>query len=120
MNARIFICMTCGRYSPPEAGEETRGETMCKAVREVIASIGADATLRTVECLNGCPKPCTAALRTPGKSILRFSGLEPADANALVEAAAIHARSEAGQVANEELPERLRAKVSLRVEPLVR
>lgn len=120
MNARIFVCMTCSRYSPPNTGEETKGEAMCKAVREAIASIGVDATLRTVECLNGCPKPCTAALRTPGKSMLRFSGLEPEDAEALVEAAETHAKSVSGLLADEDIPERLRSKVSLRVEPVAR
>ncbi|GAC1045969.1 hypothetical protein thsrh120_59740 [Rhizobium sp. No.120] len=51
---------------------------------------------------------------------MRFSGLEPEDAEALVEAAETHAKSVSGLLADEDIPERLRSKVSLRVEPVAR
>jgi predicted metal-binding protein len=79
---------------------------------------GHTVTVRAVECLNGCPHPCTAALRTPGKCLIRFSGLEPEDAPALIEAAERYAASSDGNLPGEAMPAVLRDKVSLRVSPL--
>lgn len=109
MTPRLFVCVTCDRYAARAAGEATPGQVLAAAVRREAA--GAAVAVRTVECLNGCPHPCTAALRDPGKAVIRFSGLVPADAAALVEAATTYAASADGTV-TEALPAALRAKIA--------
>jgi len=79
------------------------------------AQVGSAVTVRLVECLNGCPNPCMAALRTPGKCVIRFSELTMEDAPALLQAAALYAESPDGDLPSEALPASLRGKVSDRV-----
>lgn len=109
MTARLFVCVTCSRYAPAPAGEATPGQRLAAAARAAAARAGV--AVRTVECLNGCPHPCTAALRDPGKAVMRFSGLTAEDAPALVEAAALYAASGDGRV-TEALPPALRGKLA--------
>lgn len=118
MSGRIVVCLTCNRYAPAPAGEPTPGRKLAAALQEKARSPGHPVTVRTVECLNGCPHPCTAALRVPGKCVIRFSGLTPEDAPALIEAAEHYAASDDGDIPVEALPDRLRDKVSLRVGPV--
>ena len=115
---RIFVCRTCDRYAAPPAGEATRGGRLAAALLAGAASPGHQVTIRAVECLNGCPHPCTAALRGAGKYVIRFSGLEPGDALALIEMAERYAASRDGNIPDEAFPGNLRGKVSLRVAPI--
>lgn len=110
---RIFVCATCDRYAPASAGQATPGLRLAQAMKHHAAQAGI--AVRTVECLNGCPHPCTAALRTPGKTIIRFAGLTTDDAPALLEAAALYADSPDGNLPAEALPISLRGKVADRV-----
>lgn len=112
MSGRIFVCITCNRYAAPPAGEASPGLRLAQAVR---AAAGDMLPVRTVECLNGCPHPCTAALREPGKVVMRFSGLAPEDAPALVEVATRYAESTDGDLPPETLPVSLRGKLTGRV-----
>ncbi len=82
------------------------------AVKFAAAQTASPITVRTVVCLNGCPQPCAAALRDPGKSVIRFAELTTDDATALIEAAELYARSTDGDLPPEALPATLRAKVS--------
>ena len=118
MTGRIIVCLTCNRYAAPRAGEPTPGRRLAVALLASARSPGHEVTVRTVECLNGCPHPCTAALRTPGKCIIRFSGLTPEDAPALIEAAEHYAISHDGNIPSEAIPASLRSKVSLMVGPI--
>jgi predicted metal-binding protein len=43
------------------------------AVKSAAAKAASQVAVRTVVCLNGCPHPCAAALRDPGKSVIRFA-----------------------------------------------
>ena len=113
--ARIFVCMTCNRYAPPAAGEATPGQRLALALKQHAARSGSTVAVRTVECLNGCPHPCTAALRSPGKMILRFSELTAEDAPALLDAAQLYTDSADGDLPAEVVPASLRAKISDRV-----
>lgn len=115
MTGRIFVCTTCHRYAPVPAGEPTPGQLLAHAMKRHAASSGSTVAVRTVECLNGCPHPCAAALRMPGKMVIRFSELTMADAPALLEAAALYAASADGDVTDEALPASLRGKVADRV-----
>lgn len=117
---RIFVCRTCDRYALPSPGESTRGSRLAAALLGSAASPGHQVVVRTVECLNGCPHPCTAALRTAGKCVIRFSGLEPSDAPALIEVAERYAESADGNIPDEAFPGTLRSKLSLRVAPPMR
>ncbi len=112
---RVFVCMTCDRYAPASVGQATPGQRLALAMKQHAARRGSTVAVRTVECLNGCPHPCTAALRTPGKMVIRFSGLTADDAPALLDAAALYAESFNGDVPSEGLPASLRGKVSDRV-----
>ena len=115
MTGRIFVCTTCNRYAAPAAGEVTPGMRLAAAMKRCAARTGGGIAVRTVECLNGCPHPCTAALRSPGKVILRFSELGADDATALLEAAQLYADCPDGDLPMEALPASLRAKVSDKV-----
>lgn len=115
MSGRVLVCLTCDRYARSDAGEPTPGRRLAGALLASARAPGRNVTVRTVECLNGCPHPCTAALRTPGKCAIRFSGLTPEDAPALIEAADAYAASADGDLPVEAMPTSLRGKVSLRV-----
>jgi predicted metal-binding protein len=115
MSGRIIVCLTCDRYAAPPADEPTPGRRLAAALQANASSPGHQITVRTVECLNGCPHPCTAALRRPGKCLIRFSGLTPDDAPALIEAAELYAASRDGNIPAEALPASLREKISLRI-----
>jgi predicted metal-binding protein len=108
--ARLLVCATCDRYAAPRPSP-TRGEALIAALRE--AAGGIPLSLRVVECLNGCPKPCTVALRAPGKASLRFSEIAPADAPALIALAHRYAGSADGEVADAALPEALRLRLTV-------
>jgi len=116
MSGRIFVCLTCNRYDPVPVGEPTPGRRLATALQA--RAPGCGITIRTVECLNGCPHPCTAALRTPGKCVIRFSGLTQDDAPALIEAAERYAASEDGDIPDDAVPASLRGRISLRVGPI--
>jgi len=112
---RVFVCTTCSRYDPAPAGQPTPGLRLAQAMKQHAAQAGSAAAVRMVECLNGCPRPCMAALRTPGKCFIRFSELTMEDAPALLQAAALYAESPDGDLPLEALPASLRGKVSDRV-----
>jgi predicted metal-binding protein len=115
VSGRVFVCLTCNRYAPPPAGEPTPGQRLAAAMKAAAVKAASPVAVRTVECLNGCPHPCTAALRGPGKCVIRFAELATEDAPALIEAAELYARSADGDIPAEALPASLRAKVSGRV-----
>ncbi len=108
MVARLLVCATCDRYAAP-APSPTRGEALAAALRAVTPRVA----LRVVECLNGCPRPCTAGLRAPGKATLRFSGLGPQDAAALLALAERYDASPDGEVVDAALPESLRGRLTV-------
>jgi predicted metal-binding protein len=119
MSGRVFVCATCHRYAPVPAGQPTPGLLLAAAMKRHAAAAGGGVTVRTVECLNGCPQPCAAALRMPGKMVIRFARLTTADAPALLHAADLYARSPDGDVTTDALPAGLRGKVADRVAPRV-
>ncbi len=76
------------------------------------AASGNGVIVRMVECLNTCPQPCAAALREPGKVVIRFGRLGPDDAPALLAAAEAYAETANGNLAETAIPERLRHKLT--------
>ena len=110
--ARIFICTTCNRYAPAPAGEMSPGLQLAQAMKRTAAAAGNAVAVRMVECLNTCPQPCAAALREPGKAVIRFGRLGPEDAPALLAAAEAYAQAPTGDLPASAMAERLRAKVT--------
>jgi predicted metal-binding protein len=95
MGARIFVCVTCDRYSAGSQGP-SRGALFATCVESTAR--GLPVTIRRVECLNGCPHPCNAALRDLGKSSFRFSKLDEEDAADLVDIAVRYGASSDGAI----------------------
>ena len=81
-------------------------------MKRTAAAAGNAVTVRMVECLNTCPQPCAAALREPGKAVIRFGKLAPEDAPALLAAAEAYAQALTGDLPESAMPERLRTKVT--------
>lgn len=86
MTARLIVCTTCDRYAEPRP-EPTRGEALARAVEARAQARGVDLAIVRVDCLDGCSRPCNAALRARGKPFRRFSGLSVTDCDALIDAA---------------------------------
>ena len=112
MRGRIFVCVTCDRHAVHSDCQPTPGQRLADAVKQSVQTSGSNISVRAVECLNGCPHPCTAALRAPGKAVIRFSYLDERDASALLEVATVYANSASGEIQNEDMPASLRSKVS--------
>ena len=110
MSGRIFVCITCDRYAS-HPGAITRGQGFATAVKAT-ARARAGTTIRTVECLNNCRQPCAAALRAPGKPVVRFGNLGVDDIPALLDAADVHTATADAAAVLSALPTSLRAKVS--------
>jgi predicted metal-binding protein len=113
----LYICVTCPRDSV-SAGDGHRGRNIADAAKRYARERGLSHFVRSVECLMGCPTPCNAALRTPGKATIRFSRLGVADVPALFEIAARYAECEKGDLERHQPPPSLREKLADKVMPL--
>ena len=111
MSGRIFVCTTCDRYATA-ASAPTPGQALVAAMKASAPRCGQDITVRVVECLNNCHHPCAAALRAPGKAVIRFAGLRPEDVPALLDAATRYDESADGNILDERIPAALKKKVS--------
>ena len=126
---RLYVCTTCVRDLRLAAGEPSRGQRLAVEVQRRLDSrdgdgaadggIGADPRLHFIKvpCLNGCLSPCNVALRASGKFNLRFSRLEPDDAGAVLDFARTYLDHPTGDVPEEEWPEALRGKRTVRTPP---
>lgn len=115
---KLFVCRTCVRDLRLPPGERTAGENLYDAVEAALAKDGGGVPLRGTACLNGCPSPCNASVRGHGKALIRFSRLTPDDAPALVRMARLYLKHRTGELADADLPESLRAKLSARAPAL--
>ena len=114
---RILVCRTCPRFEPPPPpGEIGRGARLARGIRDAVGALAEPApfTIRVVNCLNGCKNPCNVALDGPGKYRLRFSRLEVEDAATVIEAARHFADHADGNMADDQLPAPLRARLTAR------
>jgi predicted metal-binding protein len=103
----LSVCRTCPRESAQKGG-------VVDAVRALVAS-GAqacDASILSVECLGGCPKPCTVAFDAPGKWRVRLSGLTARNAADILAAARTYAALPDGRLNDDVLPPALRGHIS--------
>ena len=84
----LLICRTCPRYDPRTTGQF--GAAMAAAVA------GSGIPVRNVHCLGGCPDHGVAAVDSPGKARVRFTGLDTTHADALITATTAHHASPTG------------------------
>lgn len=113
----LYVCVTCVRNGSTPL-ERRRGRDFAETAKSYAKKRGLLQPIRSVECLMGCPTPCNATLRSPGKVMFRFSGLDRDDAPDVIEISARYAENESGELLQEQLPLRLRGKLAARVMPL--
>ncbi|KPL54752.1 hypothetical protein ABB55_23085 [Prosthecomicrobium hirschii] len=97
MTARLIVCVTCDRMADP-VPPKTRGAALAEAVEARAAARGEALAVTRVDCLDGCPRPCNAALKARGKPLRRFSNLSPAMVDALIDAARAYAADRDGRL----------------------
>ena len=121
---RLYVCTTCVRDVRLAPGERSRGQRLADEVARRLSDAGkggraGGSRLRFIgaPCLNGCLRPCTAALRAAGKYNLRFSRLGPGDAAAVLDFADAYLGHPTGDVPEDEWPEALRGKRTVRTPP---
>ncbi len=114
MTIRLLVCRTCPRYEPaPPPGTPTRGAALGRLLK-ADPRLPAGVEVRAVNCLAGCPNPCNAAIDAPGVGRLRFSRLEAADAEALIEAAEACGGRDGAEPEADALPASLRDRITAR------
>jgi predicted metal-binding protein len=103
----LSVCRTCPRESAEKGG-------VVDALRALAAggSGACDASILSVECLGGCPRPCTVAFDAPGKWRVRLSGLTARDAADILAAARTYASLPDGRLSDDVLPPALRGRIS--------
>jgi predicted metal-binding protein len=108
--AEIIACETCGKADVDAAGR-TRGQRLLAELQQGLA-LHPDASLGVgaVRCLWACERSCAVALRSPCRAGYVIAGLEPTEisARALLDFAALYARSEEGAVPYKQWPAALK------------
>lgn len=104
----LLICRTCPRYDNRSTGDFGRAldDQIAKDPSTTVTSV------RHVQCLGGCPDDGVAAVDGPGKARVRFTGLTPAHAGALLRAAHAHEACQSGAPDDWDIPSELRDRIS--------
>ena len=112
-DATLFVCVTC------KAGEDRPGQSLFDALTARLAD-EAGVTLRAVECLSVCKRPCTVALSARGKWPYVVGDLsQESHLDDIVDAAKRFAATADGRVPWRERPIPFRKGVISRTPPLV-
>ena len=112
-DATLFVCVTC------KAGEDRPGQSLFDALTARLAD-EAGVTLRAVECLSVCKRPCTVALSARGKWTYVVGDLsQESHLDDIVDAAKRFAATADGLVPWRERPIPFRKGVISRTPPLV-
>ena len=117
---RILVCRTCPRYEQlPRAGAPTRGRELGHRLARALDAHDPDNrdVLRVVSCLAGCKNPCNVAIDGAGRFRLRFSNLEPDAAADVLTLAGKFEKSATGNLANDDLPDRLKDRLTAKSPP---
>lgn len=98
MTTWITICDTCKRDEWTPGTAATDGEAL--AARVEAAAGDAPVATRRISCLMGCKGACNVTIQATGKIGYTLGAFEASEAAArgIVDYAALHARSETGQV----------------------
>ncbi|WP_159965664.1 DUF1636 family protein [Profundibacterium mesophilum] len=126
MSTWITICDTCRREGRPEDEAGPRDGARLAELVEAAAGAsrmqGEDLRTRRVSCLMGCTHGCNVAVQADGKLSYTLGRFEARtqDAEAIVAYAALHARSDAGQVPYRTWPQGVKGHFITRHPPLPR
>ena len=119
--ATFYICRSCvWSQSARERDGKRQGTFLLDAVRALIEAdpLPKMLNLRAVYCLNGCLSPCNVAFRSAGKHHVRFSRLSPENAADILAYARAYQASPDGDVHEDETPEAMRGKMTVRTPPI--
>lgn len=84
-------------------------------LREALAREGLDARVTLTDCMSGCARPSTLAVRAPGKTAYLFGDLTEADLAEIVAFARLYALSPDGTFADARPLGELRRKALARI-----
>jgi predicted metal-binding protein len=116
----LYVCRSCvWSEAQRERDGQRQGEFLLAAIKREITRkpLPENSGMRAVHCLNGCKSPCNVAFRSPGKHGLRFSHLTPDNATEVLAFLEAYRDSDVGDVAEEDVPEGLRGKLTVRTPP---
>jgi predicted metal-binding protein len=102
----LLICRTCPRYDLRASGEF--GRRLAVAVARLDPAVA----VRNVQCLGGCPDHGVVAVDGPQKARVRFTGLSPSDAAAVLAAAVAHEACPTGVPGDWAVPAELAGRIS--------
>ncbi|MGR3456101.1 DUF1636 family protein [Pseudooceanicola sp.] len=119
MASWITICDTCKREDWAERGASESDGARLAALVEPLAK-GAGIPTRRVSCLMGCTHGCNVAIQASGKLAYTLGRFEPVEeaAEAIVAYAALHAKTETGQVPFRQWPQGVKGHFVTRHPPL--
>jgi predicted metal-binding protein len=111
----VYVCVTCRRAGEGEA-EPRPGALLAAATEQ--AAAGTQVEVRRLRCLANCTRGPSAAMRCNGSWTYVFGGLEPANAQALIEGAKLLAGASDGILPWRGRPEILKRALIARVPPM--
>jgi predicted metal-binding protein len=119
MTTWITICDTCkGENWDAEKNQRPHGEDLA----ELIEDVAADRAVKTrrVSCLMGCSHGCNVAIQGADKLSYTLGRFDPdaESAEAIVDYAELHSKSETGQVPYREWPQGVKGHFVTRHPPL--
>lgn len=107
----VSVCTTC-KSEDPDAGQKFLAATS--------AAVGANATVRAVQCLGVCKRPGTVAVTAPDRYTFIFGDLVgDAGASAIASFVASFAKANLGLVPWRERPEIIRRGLVARIPPAI-
>jgi len=120
MTTWITVCDTCKRDGWEDGDMSlTDGERLADLV-EGVAKDAPQVRTRRVSCMLGCERSCNIAVQAPGKlsfTLGRFEA-DQMSAQAIVDWAVLHDKSETGQVPYRTWPEGVKGHFVARLPPL--
>ena len=119
--ATFYVCRSCvWSESARERDGRRQGTFLLDAVQALIEAepLPEALRLRAVYCLNGCKSPCNVGFRAAGKHHVRFSHLTPENAADVLAYARAYRASADGDVPEEETPQAMRGKMTVRTPPV--
>jgi predicted metal-binding protein len=116
MSVTLYVCTTCRAEGDPADGPRA-GARLHAALAESLGGEGV--TVRPVECLSVCKRPCTVAVASPGRWTYVYGDLDPATAAEIIrDGINRYAATPDGLVPWRERPEAFRKGVVARIPPL--
>lgn len=119
----LYVCRSCvWSEAEREKDGKRQGTFLYEAIQSQLEkqALPDKTSIRGVFCLNGCKKPCNVSYRSMDKFGLRFSKLTTENAADVLSTLAAYADSPDGDLAEAEIPEAMRGKMSVRTPPIAR